>query len=200
MTRTVFARVYDAFASIPPMPPGTLLPLIVMLILWTGLRAAGVPENAVFVLVLVVAQAHAVWRSIPSAARHMRDGGRNAVIWPVFAVLVLSTLQLWIADPLFSQRILSGGCIFVLLVMLIGVRREKEVLARVMRTTPSGQPVSLLRVNAVFAVGFLLVNELLIATGSLTVWITAMVVAVFLLHAAYWFIVLLVMPREDGLV
>lgn len=197
MTYAALFRVRDAFASIPPMRAETLLPLVIMLMLWTGLNAAGVPEATVFVLVLVIAQAHAVWRSLPNAARHIQSDKKQRMVWPVVAVMSLAALQLLVGDPLFSQRILSGGCIFVLLVMLLGVRREKEVMARMMHSVTEGRPVSLLRVNAWFALVFLCVNEALIATGSLTVWMAAMMMAALLVHAAYWFTVLLVMPRED---
>ena len=122
---------------------------------------------------------------------------RTRLIWPVVTVLVLSALQLIVADPLFSQRLLSGGCVFVLLVMLLGMRREEQVMARVTDRLVDEQPVSLLRVNAGFALVFLCINEALIASGSLMVWMSAMMVAAFLMHKAYWFTVLLVMPPED---
>ena len=199
MTYAVISRVRDAFASIPPMRAETLLPLVIMLILWIGLNATGMPEDRVFVLVLVLAQAHAVWRSLPNAACHLNDGNRAKMVWPVLIVTALSALQLGINDPLFSQRLLSGACVFVLLVMLMGVRREREVMARMMHGVNEGRPVSLLRVNACFALVFLCVNEALIATGSLVVWMSAMMIAAFLVHAAYWYIVLLVIPPEDSL-
>lgn len=199
MTYSTVTRVRDAFVSIPPMRPDALLPLVIMLVLWIGLRAAGFPDAMVFVLVIVCAQAHAVWRSLPNAARHMQRGEMSKLIWTVILMLKLATLQLYIGDPLFSQRLLSGGCVFVLLVMLIGVRREQEVLARVTRNVTHGRPISLLRVNAGFALAFLCVNEVLIATGSLTVWMTVMILAAFAVHAAYWFTVLMVMPPDDKL-
>ena len=199
MSYSVISRVQDALASIPPMRAETLLPLVVMLFLWIGLNASGMPEERVFVLVLVLAQAHAVWRSLPNAARHLESRKHARMVWPVVGVTALSALQVSINDPLFSQRLLSGACIFVLLVMLMGVRREQEVMARMMHSMTEGRPVSLLRVNAWFALVFLCVNEALIATGSLVVWMSAMMIAAFLVHAAYWFIVLLVIPPEDSL-
>lgn len=198
MVFAVISRVQDAFSSIPPMRAETLLPLVIMLMLWIGLNASGVPEDKVFVLVLVLAQAHAVWRSLPNAAQHMQSDKRARMVWPVVAVTALAALQLAVADPLFTQRLLSGGCVFVLLVMLLGLRREKEVMARMTHSLTEGRPVSLLRVNACFAAVFLCVNEMLIASGSLMVWMSAMMMAAFLVHAAYWFTVLLVMPPEDS--
>lgn len=197
MTYAPISRVYDAFATIPPMRPDTLLPLVIMLMLWIGLTASGLSEGLVFVLVIVLAQTHAVWRSLPQAVRHMQPATRFRIVWVVILMLKLATLQLYIADPLFSQRLLSGGCIFVLMVMLIGVRREKEVLDRVTRNVTEGRPISLLRVNAGFALAFLCLNEALIATGSLTVWMTVMMLAAFVVHAAYWFTVLLVIPEAE---
>ncbi len=197
MTRDLFSSVWDAFSSIPSMRAETLVPLVLMLILWIALNAAGVPEDRVFVLVLVLAQAYAVWRSLPVAARHMRGGTRTRVAWPVVAVLMLAALQLVVAAPIFSQRLLSAACLFVLLVMVLGLRREKQIMDRVMTTVGEGKPVSLLRVNAVFALVVLCVNEALIASGSLTVWMVAMMLAALVVHAAYWFTVLLLMPRED---
>jgi hypothetical protein len=55
-----------------------------------------------------------------------------------------------------------------------------------------------LRINALAAAAVIAVNEILIATESLTVWITVMPVFALVLHGAYWFLVLMVLPPEPA--
>lgn len=69
---------------------------------------------------------------------------------------LIALMQLWLASPLFTQRVLTALCIFFLVVMLLGILRERDVMARLHSAMPvSGQytaPASLLRVNAAVAV------------------------------------------------
>ncbi|MEM8776040.1 MAG: hypothetical protein AAGF53_13460 [Pseudomonadota bacterium] len=204
MTSRVLSKISNSAASVPPLQVETVLPLILMLVLWIAFTAIGLSKDIVFVLVLVIGQSFLLWRNLPKAAFDLgKIEGRKSrlLVWPVAGLLSLAAIQLLIASPLFSQRLLSAGCLFVLIVMLLGVRREKQVMDRVATgirsTTPVTPPVSLLRVNALFAAAFLCINEMLIATGSLTVWMTCIAVLFLVLRAAYWFVVLLVLPSDD---
>ena len=198
------SKVLDAVSSVPPMRVEYLVPIVVILILWIGLSSLGLAKDKSFVLVLVIGQTYAIWRNLPTAAAQLSQPGRDRsrlILWPVGVMLVLAVSQLLISSPLFSQRILSAACVFVLLVMILGMRREEDVLERVSpNSVVRGKVmarVSLLRVNALAAGTVLVVNELLIQSASLTVWMTGMALFAMVLHALYWFMVLMVMPGED---
>ena len=68
MIKRTSSRLLNAMLSIPPIRPQNLLPVVIMLILWIVLGRMNVPQDQVFVLSVVVAQAYAVWRNLPQAA------------------------------------------------------------------------------------------------------------------------------------
>ncbi|MEM9845576.1 MAG: hypothetical protein AAF965_12315 [Pseudomonadota bacterium] len=205
MAQQMFARISSSAASIPPLRADILWPFIAVLTIFVALSLAGWDEARVFVFVAVTAQALVLWRNLPRAARDLgtiSSGHARLLVWPVVITLGLIAVQLVLASPLFTQRLISAGCVFVLVVMLFGMRREKQIMGVVMKgvrsVRPLSSPVSLMRVNALFATALLCVNEMLIASGSLTVWMSAMVVLLLILRSAYWFVVLLVMPEDEG--
>lgn len=175
-----------------------------MLILWVVMRQVGFSEARAFVASVVMAEVYTIWRNLPAAAyslRKVREGKPGMLVWPVLATLLLAGVQLIVNDPLFTQRIVTGFCSFFLVIMLLGMRREKDMLERIAPTSgKNAQPVkrvSLLRVNALAAAVVIVVNETLIATETLAVWMTMMPVFVLFLHAFYWFMVLMVLPEDE---
>lgn len=205
MMKKLSSRLWYALTSIPPIRPENLLPMVIMLTMWVGLGYLGLPEEESFVVVVVLAEAYAVWRNLPLAAQNLSkvESGKPGMLrWPVMVVLVLAGLQLWVADPLFTQRVITGLCVFVLIIMILGITRERDLLDRVVQDGGHlGQGierVSLLRINAVTVASVIAVNEILIAYEALAVWMTAMPIFALFLHGFYWFMVLLVLPQEDG--
>jgi len=201
MIHNLSTRLWFASTSIPAIRAENILPVLTMLILWIGLRHLGVHEDRAFVMAVVVAEAYAIWRNLPDAAfslRKVRSGRPGMLMWPVLGLVALAALQLWLNDPLFTQRVLTGMCVFFLVIMILGIRREKDMLERVVpQQSADGTPVervSLLRVNALAAAMVIAVNELLIVGETLAVWITVMPVFVLFLHGFYWFMVLMVLP------
>lgn len=204
MIKRTSSRLLNAMLSIPPIRPQNLLPVVIMLILWIVLGRLNVPQDQVFVLSVVVAQAYAVWRNLPQAAESIQQttAGRTGMLrWPVFILLAVSALQLWLNNPLFTQRGVTAVALFLLVVMVLGMIREGAVMARVTPTTAEGgavyETVSLLRVNALVAAMVIAVNEILISSESLGVWITVMPLFVLFLHGFYWFMVLMVLPPDS---
>ncbi|MCZ0813352.1 MAG: hypothetical protein ACQEVT_13470 [Pseudomonadota bacterium] len=204
MISNLSTRLWFATTSIPAIRAENILPVLTMLILWIGLRHMGVQEERAFVMAVVVAEAYAIWRNLPDAAfslRKVRSGKPGMLMWPVLGLVTLAAVQLWLNDPLFTQRVLSGMCVFFLVIMILGIRREKDMLERVVpQQSADGKPVervSLLRVNALAAAMVIAVNELLIAGETLAVWITVMPVFVLFLHGFYWFMVLMVLPPQE---
>ncbi len=203
MVHRFSSRLLDATLSIPPIRPQNLLPVVIMLILWIVLGRTTLPQDQVFVLSVVIAQAYAIWRNLPQAAHsiHQTTAGRTGMLrWPVIVLLALSALQLWLNNPLFTQRGISAVALFLLVIMVLGMIREGDVMARVTPTNANGEAVyetvSLLRVNALVAAMVIAVNEILISSESLAVWITVMPIFVLFLHGFYWFMVLMVLPPE----
>ncbi|MEO3416424.1 hypothetical protein AAFO92_17370 [Roseovarius sp. CAU 1744] len=204
MLKRVTSRVWHLTTSIPPIRPGNLLPVLVMVILWFGLRFWGVSEDKAFVIACVTAQAYVIWRNLPGAALSLQKverGKPRMLVIPVSIIIAVAALQLWLGSPLFTQRVVTFFCLVFLIVMVWGIMREQEMLDRVV---PEGRmphqvsaPVSLLRINAIVAAVVIGVNELLIAFETLSVWISLMPVLVLALHAFYWLMVLSVLPTAS---
>ena len=205
MIKRVTSRFWHLATSIPPIQPGNLLPVLVMIMLWVGLRFCGISDDHAFVIGCVTAQAYTIWRNLPSAAvslQHVERGKPRMLVFPVCLIIAVAGVQLWLANPLFTQRVLTFFCVFFLGIMVWGTLREREMLERVV---PKGQvdqqtsaPVSLLRINAILAAFVIAVNEILIAFETLAVWISAMPVLFLVLHAVYWLMVLSVLtPKSE---
>ena len=205
MIRSAASRARYVVCSIPTIQPGNLLPVMVMILAWLALLQSGLNEATAFVISCVAAQACLVWRNLPRVAQSFDEAAvrrQRLLILPVGLAILLAGLQLMLMSPIFTQRLLSIFGLIFLSVMLLGLRREKELLDRITPTeTIMGRaslPVSLLRVNAIIAALVVVVNELLIAYETLAVWMTLMPVILLILHSLYWVMVLLVLPRDEA--
>ena len=206
MIKSTSTRLWFAATSIPPIRPENILPVVMMLILWIVMRQTGFSEERAFVSSVVLAEVYTIWRNLPNAAyslRKVREGKPRMLLWPVLIMVLLAGVQLALNDPLVTQRVVTGFCCFFLIIMFLGMRREQDLLERVAPSQGANaqpvQRVSLLRVNALAAAVVIIVNEILIATETLAVWITVVPVFVLFLHAFYWFMVLMVLPMEEPL-
>ena len=203
MIKKLSSRIWYATTSIPQLRAENLLPAVVMLILWVWLRQLGFAQDQSFVTVIVLAEAYAIWRNLPAAADSLdkvKHARASHLYWPVAVMIVIAAVQLWLNNPLFTQRVLTAFSVFFLIIMILGLRREQDLLERVVpNNAHRGQlveRVSLLRINALSAAMFIAVNEILIANETLVVWITVMPLFAIFLHAFYWFMVLMVLPPE----
>ncbi len=195
----------ETCASIPPIKPQNLLPVVIMLGIWVILRTQQIAEDAAFVVSVVTAQAYLVWRNLPMAAANLdKVGGpqRRMLYSLVGVTFLIALLQLWLGSPLFTQRVLTVLCVFFLVVMVLGILNEREVMERMKTAMPvQGSytpPVSLLRVNAMMAALIIAMNEWLIFYESPAVWITVMPIFMLVLHGAYWLMVLATLPANEG--
>lgn len=192
------SRLFDACASIPPVRARNLLPLIIMLSIWILLGLNGVAENVAFVVSVVTAQSYLVWRNLPMAAQNLNtvQGPKTRLLCAIVgATFLLAMLQLWLANPLFTQRLLTVMCTFFLMIMILGILRERDLMERLGPAVPAAAsytaPVSLLRVNAIAAALIVAMNEWLIYFETPAVWITVMPVFMLVMHGVYWLMVLL---------
>lgn len=203
MKKKTSTRLFDVCTSIPPIEPANMLPVMIMLGIWIVLRTQGVAVDPAFVVSVVTAQAYLIWRNLPVAAVSLTtvDTPKSPMLyWPVAITLCLALLQLWLSDPVFTQRVLTVFCTFFLVIMLLGILRERDVMDKVAPAMPvHGQytpPVSLLRVNAAMAALIIVVNEILIAFESPGAWITVMPIFMLVLHGVYWGLVLMIIPSD----
>ncbi len=199
------SRLLVLCSSIPPIKPKNMLPVFLMLGIWILLRLQSVPVDTAFVVSVVSAQAYIVWRNLPLVSASLSTLGtpqRRVLKIVVGITVAIAVVQLWLGSPLFTQRLLTVLCVFFLIVMLLGIFRERDLLARVKPAIPvNGEyspPVSLLRVNAAMAALIIAANEWLIFYESPAVWITIMPLVMLVLHAAYWAMVLMILPPDKG--
>lgn len=199
------SRLLDICMSIPPIKPQNLLPVLIMLGFWVILRSQGVAESSAFVVSVVSAQAYLVWRNLPLAKANLDTVGsapKRLLYGIVGITFAIALLQLWLGSPLFTQRILTVLCVFFLVIMVLGILREREVMERIEPAMPKGEgysaPVSLLRINAVMAALIIAMNEWLIFFESPAAWITVMPIFMLVLHGVYWLMVLAALPPSDA--
>lgn len=192
-------------ASIPPIKPQNMLPVVIMLGIWVALRSQNIAEDSAFVVSVVTAQAYLVWRNLPIAAANLKkiSSPKRRMLYALVGVtFLIALLQLWLGSPLFTQRVLTVLCVFFLVVMLLGILNEREIMERMNAAMPvHGQytpPVSLLRVNAIMAALIIAMNEWLIFYESPAVWITVMPIFMLVLHGVYWMMVLITLPANHG--
>lgn len=194
--KSMTRRLLGHCASIPPINPLNMLPVVIMLCVWLVLRAQAVPVDPAFVVSVVAAQAYLVWRNLPMTAANLDVVGtpsRRLLHLVVGVTFLIALLQLWLGSPLFTQRMLTVLCVFFLVVMVLGIFKERDMLDRVRPALPANgsytPPVSLLRVNATMAALIIAVNEWLIFYESPAIWITVVPLFMLVLHGIYWVLV-----------
>jgi len=159
--------------DLSPVSPARLLMVAVFIGGWSLLRLAGCPAPQAFVWAAVLAQAAQVWHVLPLTARRPLAIGRasSAAKWGVAAILALMAVQLWWADPLFSQRLISLYCAAYAGIMLITARSASGALARTIAGPDAAEVPScvhrrLFHLYAGLAIIVLAVNESLLALGT----------------------------------
>lgn len=202
--KSMTRRLLGHCASIPPINPLNMLPVVIMLGVWLVLRAQGVPVDPAFVVSVVAAQAYLVWRNLPMTAANLDVVGtpsRRLLHLVVGVTFLIALLQLWLGSPLFTQRMLTVLCVFFLVVMVLGIFKERDMLDRVRPALPANEsytpPVSLLRVNATMAALIIAVNEWLIYYESPAIWITVVPLFMLVLHGIYWILVQMTMSYHE---
>ena len=191
--------------SIPPVSPGRLLMPAVFLSCWTVLSASGLGENLAFVASAVLAQLAQVWAGLPGAARRewLRHGSGSATRSVGRIVFLVLAVQVWWAEPLITQRALTGICAVYVAVMCWGAFGDRGVLDAFARLGP-GSGVSLvarkhlLRLYALTGFLVIAVNESLIAMAApLGARVVALSLLPLVLHVFYEIALRLTWPFGD---
>ncbi|MDQ2091999.1 hypothetical protein [Marimonas arenosa] len=192
--------------SIPPVSPGRLLMPAIFLSGWTLLRALEIAEARAFVWAAVLAQAVQVWAVLPISAWHQRrlfGRARRALFAAVAVCFTVLALQVWWADPVFSQRVVTVYCAFYVGAMLAGILGDQLFIDRFVPVSdPQAVPMitrrHLLKLYALVAFLVIVVNETLLAmTAPLGARVAVLALLPIALHIFYEIVLRLTLPLED---
>ncbi len=131
MIRRFSILLWFMLRSVPPVSTGRLLMPMVFLSGWNLLHFAEAGEVMAFVWAAVLAQALQLWAVMPHTPMQVkRRFGRARITYLAVLALMLLLIatQVWMADPLFSQRVLTALCVVYALVMLLGLVGDRDVL------------------------------------------------------------------------
>ncbi len=186
-----------------PIAPARLLMPFVFSVSWAGLKLSGVSFPTAFVWAAVGAQGVHIWLVLLPIVRRQRQktgSARFAVsvvlaIW--FGALVV---QVWWSEPWFSQRLLSVCCALYAIILVLGIKRDGDVMIH-FAPSPNDRQVSpefrrrLLRLYALAAALVIVVNESLLVTGaSLNLTVAILSLMPLLLHYVFQMVFLLTAP------
>lgn len=201
-----FRLAWALFRSVPAIPAQRIWPLMIFLLGFVSLTNLRLGEADAFVLAAVIAQVVVIWRNIPEAAAELRRVGATRLIvlrLGVAATILGAGVQLWMNDPVITQRMLSMSCLVYALAALWGALghpriRELFVPATLGYVVPETPRTHLLRLNIFAAIIVLAVNEALVfADVGLAARVSILAVLPLVLHVLYEVTVLLTLPLED---
>ena len=118
-------------SHLPPISPGRLLMPAVFLSSWTVLRFLHFPEPAAFVWAGVLAQAAQLCSVLPVTVWRLRKAfgrARTGARWSVAFYFCVFAFQVWLSDPVISQRLVSIICGIYVMVMALGVKGDPAIL------------------------------------------------------------------------
>ncbi|MDU8926048.1 hypothetical protein RXV86_01485 [Alisedimentitalea sp. MJ-SS2] len=191
--------------SVPPVQPARIWPLLIFLLGFVSMRNLQLDESASFVWAAVIAQFVVVWRNIPAAAEELRRvGSRLHVLYlGVAATIVAAAVQIWMMDPVITQRMLSMSCLVFGLAMLwgaLGHPRIRDLFVPSSRQSPIPEVprTHMLRLNVFAAVSVLAVNEaLVLAHFDLTTRVSILAMLPLIIHVLYEIGLILTLPLEE---
>ncbi|WP_137703002.1 hypothetical protein [Marimonas lutisalis] len=193
--------------SVAPIPIERIWPVMMFLLGFVSLRNLQMDEAAAFVFAAVVAQVYVIWKNLPDAARDLRrtgDGTLKVLRYGVAATIAASAVQLWILDPVITQRMLSMSCLVYATAMLWGAMgnpriREMVVPSVAGRPVPETPRTHFLRLNTLAALLVLVVNEALVAAQfDLTTRVSILAILPLVIHVLYEITAILTVPLEES--
>ena len=167
-----FALLFRAGRALPWT---ILLPLLVVAVSWPVLMAWLNDERATFMVAFVLAMGlRLVLRSDHTIARTraLLSGRGTAIVALVFGPGVIALL-VWVGEPIWCQRFLSLYFLIMSGLYLLDVVDGRHAMVRYFLPADRarGADALMTRVMAIFHMALLLLNETVIATSSLTVWL-----------------------------
>ena len=173
---TISARRFVAlFRTGTSLPWTILLPLLVVAFLWPVLITRFGDEHAAFMVAFVLAMGLRLVLRSDGTIRKMRSqiSTRSTFIIALLFGPGVIALLIWVGEPIWCQRFLSVYFMAMSGLYLLDVVDGRH--AMVQYFLPSGRNRGadglMTRVMAIFHMAMLLLNETMIAQGSLTVWL-----------------------------
>ena len=168
-------RFVALFRTGSTLPWTILLPLLVVAFLWPVLNGWFRDERATFMVAFVLAMGLRLMLRSDGAIRKMRSqiSTRSTfIIALLFGPGVIAFL-IWVGEPIWCQRFLSVYFMAMSGLYLLDVIDGRHAMVKYF--LPSGRSPGahglMSRVMAIFHMAMLLVNETMIAQGSLTIWL-----------------------------
>ena len=157
------------------LPWTIVLPLVVVLASWPLLMVWLKDERATFMVAFVLAMGlRLVLRSGQTIARTRAQVSRRGtvILALVFGPGVIALL-IWVGEPIWCQRFLSLYFLIMSGLYLLDVVDARHAMVRYFLATDRvrGADALMTQVMAIFHMALLLLNETVIATSSLTVWL-----------------------------
>ena len=170
----VHLRVFALlFQMAPPFPSGALLPSLALLVIYIGLILTGAPVHVAVTLAVTAALLLRAWPKLMPTATQIREStnATTAVIAiGLFFALPIAFL-LWQMDTRWSQHMVTFAALATALVRFIDIADGRHTAARM--TWPDYQSAwpMLTRVMFLKSLAFALLNETILRTASLEVWV-----------------------------
>jgi hypothetical protein len=168
-------RFVGLFRQGTPLPWTILLPLVVVALGWPILQIWLNDERTAFMAAFVLAMALRLALRSDGTIRKIRSqiSNRGTVILAlIFGPGVMAVL-VWVGEPVWCQRFLSLYFLVMAGLYLLDVIDGRHAMVQYFLTPERnrGADALMTRVMAIFQMALLLLNETMIAQGSLTVWL-----------------------------
>lgn len=192
MIRRFFIQMGSIAGQIPPLGLDFLWPSLALITVWTSLGFAGLDPDPALVTSVVLAMSTQAWRRIPEAMEQRRPDRPSGTIAVGLAIGLIGAILIS-GEAIVAQRTIS--VLLMLAAVLALTYRPDPGTSETEAETEFHRHVGLVRsVLALFAIS---VNEALILTAPLNLWIVAMALGPLLYHAAFWVVLFLTTPDYD---
>lgn len=170
---------------------------------WTVLQALQISESVAFVWAAVLAQAAQACRNLPGTIRrqHLTLGRKYPpAAWALAVPICVLSVQVWLSDPVVSQRLVSIFCALYIAIMAMGVRGDREIINHVTPVSKeSGVSLGfrrhLLMLYALVAILVIATNETLIALDTtLGTRVVVLSILPIAMHGFFWIALQLTHP------
>lgn len=192
MIRRFFIQMGSMANLIPPLGLDFLWPSLALITVWTSLGFAGLDPEAALVTSVVLAMSTQAWRRIPEAMEQRSPDGPSGTIAVALAIGLIGVILIS-GDAVVAQRTIS--VLLMLGAVLALTYREEPTGAETESEAAFHRHVGLVRsVLGLFAI---VVNEALILTAPLHIWVIVLALGPLFYHAAFWVVLFLSTPDCD---
>lgn len=170
----VHLRVFALlFRMAPPFPAGALLPSLALLALYIGLILCGASVDVAVTLAVAAALAvRATPRLKSTAAQVSRSVGTTFSVVVIGLTFFLPIgLMLWQMDTRWSQHMVTFGALALALMRFIDIADGRYTAARMSWPGCESAWPMLTRIMFLKSLAFALLNETILRTASLEIWI-----------------------------